>query len=337
MTFKLIRETIQKGKFAPVYALHGTEPYFIDQLTDLIESKVVDPGMKSFNQEILYGAEATAGRLNSALRSFPVMSNYRLVILKEAQKMKAKEWEGILAYLANPLSSTVFVIAHKEKKFDSRTKLGKLLTTGKGFIAFESKPVYENQLPDVVRDMLERHGIEADPDCYDLFLECYGTNISLIEKEIEKLTIQLNFLKQKKLTRKFMYEYVNIDREFNVFELQNALGSHNFYKSWQIMDSMMQNAKDNPPVVVLSNLFSFFNKLAVCKYAGASNENDIAQVLGIKPFMARDYKPALRHYSMTKIKDNLVQIAEADLVLKGITQSRLDKEFFMRNLIQKLF
>jgi DNA polymerase-3 subunit delta len=315
MDYQKIKASIETGKFVPVYYLFGEEPYFIDKITDLLEEKVLDEGLKSFNQEIVYGSDMSGGKLNGLLRSFPVMSNYRLVIMKEAQKMKKTEWDQLITYMEKPLNSTIFAIAFNDKKMDGRSKLGKLLKDGKDIITLESKKLYENQIPAFLHEVLKQYELGADEQAISLLVESYGNNLSLIEKEIEKLSIQLRFLKKKKITTDFIYEYVNIDRDFNVFELQDSIGQKNLYKSWQIMDYLTRNAKDNPAVLIMHNLFSYFNRLAICKFRRADDEKEIAALLGIHPFIARNYRPGLRNYSMLRIKENLIYIAEADLRL----------------------
>jgi DNA polymerase-3 subunit delta len=336
MDYKKLIASIEAGKFVPVYYLSGEEPYFIDKVTDLLEAKVLDEGLKSFNQDIVYGSDMTGGKLNGLLRSFPVMSNYRLVILKEAQKMKKNEWDHLVTYMEKPLNSTIFVIAFKDKKMDARTKLGKLLKDSNSIYTLESKKLYENQIPDFLRQVLAQFDLTADEKAINLLVECYGNNLSLIEKEIEKLSIQLKFLRKKAITTDFIYEFVNIDREFNVFELQDSLSQKNLYKSWQIMDNLAKNPKENPLPQVLHNLFSYYNRLAVLKYRRAEDEKEIASVLGIHPFIAKGYKPALRNYSMLKIKENLIHIAETDLRVKGIYTTHMEDEHTLKSLLQQL-
>jgi DNA polymerase III subunit delta len=336
MDYQKIKTSIEAGKFVPVYYLFGEEPYYIDKITHLLEEKVLDEGLKSFNQEIVYGSDMTGGKLNGLLRSFPVMSNYRLVIMKEAQKMKKTEWDQLITYIEKPLNSTIFVIAFKDKKMDGRSKLGKLLKDGKDIITLESKKLYENQVPAFLNQVLAQFELTADEQAISLLVDSYGNNLSLIEKEIEKLSIQLKFLKKKKITTDFIYEYVNIDRDFNVFELQDSIGQKNLYKSWQIMDYLTRNSKDNPAVLIMHNLFSYFNRLAICKFRRADDEKEIAALLGIHPFIAKNYRPGLRNYSMLRIKENLIHIADADLRLKGVRTSYMGDEHTLKTLLHQL-
>jgi DNA polymerase-3 subunit delta len=219
---------------------------------------------------------------------------------------------------------------------DGRSKLGKLLKDGKDIITFESKKLYENQIPAFLHEVLNQYELSADEQAISLLVESYGNNLSLIEKEIEKLSIQLRFLKKKKITTDFIYEYVNIDRDFNVFELQDSIGQKNLYKSWQIMDYLTRNSKENPAVLILHNLFSYFNRLAVCKYRRAEDDKEIAALLGIHPFVAKNYRPGLRNYSMLRIKENLIHIAEADLRLKGMRYTHMGEEHTLKTLLHQL-
>lgn len=336
MDFNRLKTSVSSGKFYPIYYLAGEEPYYIDKITQMLESTVLDEGLKSFNQDIVYGADMSAGKLNSLLRSYPVMSNHRLVILKEAQKMKKQEWDALIPYFEKPAPTTIFVIAFKDKKMDGRMKLGKMLKDGAHIVTLESKKLYENNMPAFIEDILRQHQLEADAESLQLLVGAYGTNLSLIEKEVEKLSIQLKFLKKKKITKDFIYDYVNIDRDFNVFELQDAIGQKNLYKSIQIIDHLVRNPKENPTTQILHNIFSYFNKLAICKHRKAENENEIASILNLHPFVAKNYKPGLRNFSMTRLRENIIHIGEADLYIKGVRRTHMEDEHVLKTLVNQL-
>jgi len=336
MEYNRIIAEIEKKKFYPVYFLFGEEPYFIDKITRLLENTVLEESQKSFNQDVVYGSDMTVAKLNSLLRSYPVMSPYKVVLLKEAQKMKKSEWDFLENYLKAPAETTIFVIAFKDKKMDGRLKVAKLLKDGAKIITLESKKLYENKMPDFIQGILKEKGFEADPIVTQMLVDAYGTNLSFIVNEVEKLSIQLKFLNLKKITKDFVYDFVNIDRDFNVFELQDAIGQKNLYKSYQIIDHLGKNPKDNPAVMVVHNIFSYFNKLAMCKYARTENDQDIANIIGVSPFIARNYKPGLRNYSLSRLRENLIHISEADLKIKGIRTTQMNDEHILKTLINQL-
>jgi len=336
MDYNKIKADINAGKYAPIYFLYGEESYYIDKITRLLETVVLDEGLRSFNQDVVYGSDMNGGKLLSLLRSYPVMSNYRVVMFKEAQKMKKDEWDKLLAYFKNPAETTILVIAFKDKKPDGRTKLASSLLTNKSVIALESKPLYENNMESFIRNLLVDYKLEADVQSIQMMIDAYGTNLSLIDKEIEKLNIQLKFNNQKKITQDFLFDYINIDREFNIFELEDAVAQRNIFKAHQIMDHMTRTPKENPPVMIVSQLYKLFSKLALCKYKNAEHENDIAHVLSIKPFFARKFKTGLRNYSQTRMRENIMYIAEADLKIKGFDSGWMDNEHHMKTLLNQL-
>jgi DNA polymerase-3 subunit delta len=340
MDFNGLLKEIQKNKFAPVYFLIGEEPYFIDKITQKLESSVVEESLRGFNQDIIYGNEATGAKLSGLLRSYPVMAPQRLVILKEAQKMKKDELEILETYFRKPAESTVFVIAYKDspKKLDGRSKLAKTLKANPNVIRyFESKKIYENKIGEYIRGMLSDQDLHTSDVGVQLLSDAFGTQLSLLEKEIEKLAIQLRFLKQKELTKEFILDYVNIDRDYNVYELQDAVGNRNLFKSLQIVDQMSRNFGDNSPVKILSTLFRFFHSLALCKYLKTEQEQEIAKTLHLSSaFLAKNYKPGLRNFSATRIRENLLNIAQADLMIKGITPSKLPQEHTLKQLVYQL-
>jgi DNA polymerase III subunit delta len=336
MSYSKIKADIIGGKYAPIYFFYGEESFYIDKLTRLLETQVLDEGMRSFNQDVVYGSEMTGGKILSLVRSYPVMSNYRVVMFKEAQKLKKDEWEKLVTYFKEPAPTTILVIAYKDKKPDGRTKFASSLLSNKSVVSLECKPLYENKMGEFIHNLLKEYDLEADADAVQMLIDAYGTNLSLIDKEIEKLQIQLQFYKKKRITQAFLYDYINLDREFNIYELEDAVAQRNVFKAHQVMDHMTRTPKENPPVVIVSQLYKLFSKLALCKYKNAEHENDIATVLSIHPFVARKFKVGLRNYSQTRMRDNIMYIAEADMKIKGVNSGWMDNEHHMKTLLNQL-
>lgn len=334
MTFESLKKEIESGKFAPMYYLAGTEPYFVDKLTKLLEDKALTPAEASFNKAVFYGSDATAGKLLGELRSFPMMAPRRLVVLKEAQKMGKTEWEKLQPYLEKPVDSTVFVIAFKDKGMDGRSKAYKAIE--KNSKVFVSKALYENQIPDWIQRHVDSRGYTLQPDALRVLSTYLGTNLALIESELEKIFIVLQGDKSKDVTTKVVYDMINIDKDFNVFELMNSLGARDHAKSHFIINQMMRNVKENPPVLILSQVYQFYAKLLKLQALKLTNDFEVAKALGIHNFVAKQYVSALRKYNGRELYRNLTYALEADLYLKGVYTTHMSDEHVMKTLIFKL-
>jgi DNA polymerase-3 subunit delta len=334
MEFAQIQKQVQSRKFAPLYYFYGDEPYFIDQLTKLVEENALNPGEEAFNKSVVYGGDVEAPKLLNELRSFPMLSQRRLVVLKEAQRMNKNVIEKITPYLENPLDSTVFVMAFKGGKIDGRSKAVKLLKE-KG-VVFESKPLYENQVAGWISQHLKEKGYQAKPEALNVMVAYLGANLGLITNEIEKIMLYLKGRDSDLITPEVVYEMINVDKDFNVFELMNVLGSRDHSRSHFIVSQMMRNVKDNPPILIVNQLFQFFNKLTLCRSAGATTEKAIAETLGISPFIAKQYAAGLRSYNTRELHRNLVLILEADLFLKGVQPTHMSQEHILKTMIFKL-
>jgi DNA polymerase III subunit delta len=334
MDYEKIKRDIENGKIAPMYYLGGNEPYFIDKLAKLLEERVLNPGEDAFNKAVLYGADANAGKLLGELRSFPMMANRRLVVLREAQRLNKTEWDKLQPYLDNPVSSTVFVMTFKGKDLDGRSKTFK--TMEKNGIVFKSKALYDNQIPDWIRSYTESRGYKLQPEALRILATYLGTNLGLIESELEKIFITLKVDHITEVSTGIVYEMINVDKDFNVFELMNSLGERDHAKGHFIVNQMMRNAKEHPPVLIVFQLYQFYAKLLRLQALKLSSEFDIAKALGIHTFVAKQYVGAVRKYNARELYRNLTYALEADLYLKGVLNTHMSDEHVMKTLVYKL-
>ncbi|MFW5659689.1 MAG: DNA polymerase III subunit delta, partial [Bacteroidota bacterium] len=223
MTFAQLSKQIEQGQFAPIYLIYGAEPYFRDKLVRQLEDTVLQPHERDFNQDTLYGNDVKAAQLLGIAKSYPTMAQRRLLIVKEAHRINKNELDALAGYLKAPVETTVlvFVWPHKSKP-DGRTAFGK--TIMKAATVFESKPIYENKVPGWINEMLAAKGFSIAPDALQVVAQSLGTNLQLIESELEKILLHLRLQKQTQITRAMVHEFIAIDKDFNVFELQDALG-----------------------------------------------------------------------------------------------------------------
>jgi len=323
---------IKAGNIKPIYFLMGEEPYYIDKLSDYIEQNVLSEDEKGFNQTVLYGRDVTIEDIVSTAKRYPMMAERQVVIVKEAQDL-TKTIDKLENYTENPMTSTVLVFCYKYKTLDKRKKLPKLIA--KSGVLFESKKLYENQIGDWIKRVLSGKGYSIEPKANAMLVEFLGTDLSKINNELEKLQIILP--KGSTITPKHIEENIGFSKDFNNFELLNALGSRNQLKAFQIVQYFSDNQKANPLVVTTSTVFGFFVKLL--KYHGLKDKNpkNVATVLGVNPFFLKDYDLALKNYPMRKVSQIVSFIREVDIKSKGVGANALPQSDLLREMLFKIF
>ncbi|MEG1188326.1 MAG: DNA polymerase III subunit delta [Bacteroidales bacterium] len=329
-TIQQILADIHKRKFAPIYFLMGEEPFFIDKITEALLEKVLTPEEKDFNLTVMYGGDTEVGTVISAARRYPMMSEYQLVILKEAQLLD--QFDLLENYTKQPVSSTVFVINYKHKNFDSRKKLMKdIAQVG---IIFESKKIYDNKVPEFVMNYVSGKGLSIDGKAALMMADYIGTDLNRLCSELDKLCISPD-TKEKKITPAIIERNIGISKDFNNFELLKAVISRDIYKANQIQLYFSKNTKENPIMVTLSVLFNFFSNLMLAYYSPDKTEGGLMKELGLKStYAAKDYIVAMRQYNAFKTMDIISTIREFDARSKGYggsySQDELLKELLYR-------
>ena len=323
---------IKAGNIKPIYFLMGEEPYYIDKLSDYIEENVLTEDEKSFNQTILYGRDVTIDDVVSAAKRYPMMAERQVIIVKEAQDL-SKTIEKIEKYADNPMSTTVLVFCYKYKTLDKRKKALKILA--KNGLVYESKKLYENQVGQWISRVLKPKGYEIEPKANAMLVEFLGTDLSKINKELDKLQIILP--KGSTISAKHIEENIGFSKDFNVFELRKSLGERNQLKSYQIVQYFAENPKDNNIVMVVGLIFSFF--IQVLKYHGLKDRNpaNVAKVLGVNPYFLKDYDIALKNYPMKKVSQIINSLRETDIKSKGVGANGLPLSDLYKEMLYAIF
>jgi len=331
MTFEEIIGNLQKKIYHPIYFLMGEEAYFIDKISDYIAENVLTDAEKGFNQSVLYGKDLEPNTIISNARRFPMMANYQVIIVREAQNIK--KIEDLEPYVKNPLSSTVLVINYKYKTLDKRKTFTKLLDQ-KG-VLFDAKKIYDNQLPAWITSYLKNQNYSISPQASAMIAEYLGADLSKVANELDKLIISLPNGSQ--ITPDHIEKNIGISKEFNIFELQNALGQRDLLKANRIINYFGANPSNNPVPVVISSLFGFFTKLLNYHFLEDKSQNNAASVLGVHPFFVKDYVAAARNYNIKKLVEIVGLLREYDMKTKGwgnvsSSPAELQKEMIYRIL-----
>ncbi len=320
----------KKGNFKPIYWLEGDEPYLIDQLVDYAEHKILSEAEAGFNLTIFYGRDANWPDVINACRRYPMFAERQVVLLKEAQQMK--DIEKLEGYVDNPLPSTVFVVSYKDKKVDARTKFAKTLKS-KGEV-FSTKKLYDNQLPDWANNMVQHHGLTISTKALHLLVDHIGNDLSRIQNEIEKLAVNLGA--RKNITEDDIENYIGISKEFNVFELQDALGKKDLSKAIRIIQYFDKNPKAAPIQLILPSLYGFFSKVYMIFGAGTTDEKAIAAAVGINPYFMKDYMLAAKNYGHAGVERTLLLLHHYNLRSIGVHDAGTSDAGLMKELVMKM-
>lgn len=327
---------LKARRYEPVYLLQGEETYYIDLIARFIEENTLSESEKSFNQVILYGKETPMHVVLNHARRFPMMAERQVVIVREAQEIpdlgKEAGQKLLLDYFQRPVPSTVLVLCHMHKSLDKRKELGKKaeqLTTSLTF-----KRLYENQLPDFIEEYVSSKGCTMEGGAVRVLCESVGTDLSRIATEIDKLLTSRSA--GYRITELDVMTQVGMSREFNVFELQRALVTHDQAKALQIADYFASNTRKNPLIMVVAFLYGFYAKLFAFASTSSSGSASAANSLKINPYAMKDYTTALSHYSVPKLAECVTVIKETDLKLKGVNSGSTEEGQLLKELVLRL-
>jgi len=338
MTAAEIIKDLQQKKYKPIYLLHGEEPYYIDLIGNYAEQHILPDAEKGFNQTVLYGKDTDVMAVLGAAKRYPMMADYQVVLVKEAQDMKwgndDAEKKGInplLSYLENPLPSTILVFCYKHGKFDKRKKAFKAIE--KNGIVFESASLYDSKIPAWIEEFIVKKGYKINQQASLMLAEYLGNDLSRIANELEKL--MLNVSAGQEITLKHIQDNIGISKEYNVFELQTALAKKDALKANQIINYFESNPKANPIVLVLGNLNNYFSKVLTYHYLKDKSQQSVARELGVSPYFVKDYEQAARSYNYGKTMQIISYLREYDVKSKGV-DSNTDHGGLMKELVFKI-
>ena len=331
MNYKEIITSIRNKDLQPVYFLMGEEAYYIDKISDFIEDNVLTEEERGFNQMVLYGRDVSVDDIVSNAKRYPMMAEYQVVIVKEAQDL-SRSIEKLVDYAKQPQPSTILVINYKYKTIDKRKSLYKeLKKTG---VVYESKKLYENQVADWIRRVLSGQEYTIAPKAAQMLVEFLGTDLGKINNELEKLQIILP--KGTQISPEHIEENIGISKDYNNFELRKAIGERNVLKAHQIVNYFAENPKDNPMVVTVSLLFNFFSQLLHFHGLNDKSPRSVASALKINPYFVNEYIEAARNFPMKKVSSVVATLRDFDVKSKGVGANAVPQGDLLKELIVKI-
>ena len=332
LTYLDILADLRNKHYKPVYYLMGEEAYFIDLIADFIEENVLTEAEKGFNQTIMYGADVDIATIINSAKRYPMMSDYQVIIVREAQAVK--NMDELVYYLQKPLNSTILVLCHKHGILDRRKKLAAEIQ--KVGVLFESKRLRDYQLPDFISNYLRQQKVDIEAKAAEMMADFVGTDLSRMVGELEKRIITLP-KGQRRITPLQIEQNIGISKDYNNFELRNAIIQKDVEKANKIVKYFAENPKTNPIQLTLVVLFNFFSNLMLAYYAPVKTEEGVAAQLGLRSsWQAKDYVAAMRMYSGITVMQIISDIRMFDARSKGVDNSSVSDADLLKELVYRI-
>ena len=331
VSFDSIMSDLRGRKFSPVYYLMGDEPYYIDLISDYIAENVLQPEERDFNQTVLFGSDVNASQIADAARRYPMMAEYQVVIVKEAQNIK--NTEAVESYFKKPMPSTILVMCHKNGTIDGRKREYVKAIQSSG-ILFESKKLRDRDLPVFIEKYLEMRNVSIDHKSTQIIADSIGADLSRLTSELDKVVLSLPEA-DRRVTPQVVEDQIGVSKEFNSFELREAIVNRNVFKANQIIKYFDDNPKAGSIYSFLPMLFNYFQNLMIAFYApNNKSQEGVAEWLELKSsWAAKDYMTGMRNYSGMKVMQIIGKIREIDAKSKGLDNPNTPPGELMKELI----
>jgi len=331
VTYESVMHDLKARDFKPIYYLMGDESYYIDKISDWIAENVLQPEEKDFNQTVLFGSDVNASQIVDVAKRYPMMSEYQVIIVKEAQNVK--NVEPIEKYLKAPMSSTILVMCHKNGTIDGR-KREYVKAIQQAGVLFESKKLRERDLPSFIEQYLKAREASIDPKSTQMIADAIGADLSRLTGELDKVLLSLPE-SDRRVTPQVVEDQIGVSKDYNAFEFRDAIVNRNILKANQIIKYFDENPKAGGLYALLPMMFSYFQNLMLSYYCPQKGSQEaLAQWLDMKsPWGARDYITGMRNYSGMKVMQIISKIREIDAKSKGLDNPNTAPGELMKELI----
>lgn len=330
MSAEKILNDWKKKNFKPVYWLEGEESYFIDKLVQYAEKNILSEAEASFNLMIFYGKDASWSDIVNACMRYPMFADRQVVILKEGQQMR--DIEKLEGYISKPLKSTVFIVSYKDKKVDGRSKLAKQLKDNAEMLS--TKKMYDNRLPEWTAELIQSKGHTIAPKALVLLVDHIGNDLSRIENEVDKVLV--NLADRKGITENDIETYVGVSKEFNSYELQNALARKDLSKAIRIIQYFEANPKAAPIQMILPTLYTLFSKTYMIFGQNSTDEKAVAAGIGVSPYFIKEFMLAAKNYGYEGTEKALLLLHQYNLKSVGVNDTGTSDASLMKEMVAKM-
>jgi DNA polymerase III subunit delta len=330
MSVEKIISDWKKKLFKPVYWLEGEEDYFIDKIVHYAEHNILTESEAGFNLTVFYGRDADWTQVINSCKRYPMFAERQVVLLKEAQHMR--DIDKLESYISQPLSSTIFVVAYKEKKIDGRTQLAKLLKTKAEL--FTTKKMYDNALPEWTNELIKGKGFTISQKAVLLLVDHIGNDLSRIDNEVDKMLVNLGT--RTNITEDDIEKYVGVSKEYNSFELQSAMAAKDLSKAMRIIQYFEANPKAAPIQLVLPTLYNLFSKTYMIFGQSAKDDKTVAANIGVNAWFVKDYMLVARNYGYNGVERALLLLHHYNLRSVGVNDTGSSDASLLKEMVVKM-
>ena len=307
----------------------GEEPYYIDKICEEFSKKVLTDNEKVFNQTTFYGKETNIQDIIFEAKQFPFGSEKRVVIVKEAQHIK--NIEDLISYFKSPQKQTILVISYKSS-IDKRKKFFNSIE--RYCIVFHSKKLYENQIAEWIKSYISDKHYSIEDNAIRILSQYLGSDLSTISNALNKLILNQN--QEYPINTDIVEKHIGISKDYNIFELQKALANKDVLQANQIINHFSENQKQHNIIPIISNLFSFFQKIILCHYTDKKDPRKIATTLKVNPFFINQYLQASKNFSKKQLFYIFKYLKEYDLKSKGVNNKSTTPKGLLKEMIFKI-
>ncbi len=324
VTAASISKSIKSGNLAPLYVLHGEETFHIDRLAAEFEN-VLTEDEKVFDQYVLYAPDTEISTLLSICKGLPVISKRQMVILKEVQAARADWIDKLAPYVSSPVLTTTLVICSRGAVLKGREMSAALKKSDA--VVFESKKIADYNATPYIENIIKEQGFTTEPKAVAMLLEFVGADLSRIYNEVEKLATILP--PGAAITPEVIERNIGVSRDYNSFELVDALAEHNAEKSFRIAAYFRSNPKAVPMVMLTASIFNFFADLLVAYYVPGGSDAEIAKALSLRnTFGLKRIRRGMANYKAVQVVEIISAIRTFDVQNKGVESRQNEYQLF---------
>lgn len=330
MSVEKIIAAWKKKQFKPVYWFQGEEDYFIDKLMDYAEHQLLTESEASFNLSVFYGKDAEWPQIVNAARRYPMFAERQVVILKEAQQMR--ELEQLESYIASPSQTTIFVVGHKTKALDKRTKFSKTVAAHSEMETFAK--IKEDKIQEWIKNLAAEKEIQLTPKAMGLLEEHVGNDLSRIENEIEKLRV--NVEKGKPVNEDDIEKYIGISKEYNVFELLAAITRKDLASAIRILNYFEGNPKLVPIQMAIPALYSHFSKVYVAISLSNRSDEALKPYFSYNPVAVKQAKDTMKNYGFDGVEKIILLMQQYNMKGVGVGDFGTPGNSLLKEMVTKM-
>ncbi len=317
---KKLFQSLQMRQFAPVYLIDGEEPYYLDMITSYFENNILTPAERDFNLMVLYGKDSEWADVVNACRRFPMFAEKQVVILKDAASLKG--FAELAGYVEKPSPTTIFLIEHRFKKADSRTKIVKTIKE-KGY-CFTSDKIRDEQIPQWIQSHGNDLGFRIGEREAQVLATYLGNDLQKIVNEIEK--VRINIPDEKELTIQLIQKFIGISKEYNVFEFPEAVTGGDKDKLYRMLAYFLANSKAAPMPLLIGSFYTHFNRLYLANFVRGKTDKEAAAALGMSPYHIKNVMATAQQWPLHRVERCLLLLGKYSTMAVGIKNSTNDKE-----------